>query len=602
MERALQRRLTRPAAASTIGGERRIVENLMRSVEDARPWPKLRLGLRQTRLFCGLVLFTYVALHYLNHALGNISVEAMDSGLALQKLIWQSAPGAILLYGALTIHLGLGFFALYERRQFRWTRMEATQLALGLSIPFLLASHVVSTRVALSLYGTDKGYDQELYKFWAGPPPDGFLQAVLLLVVWIHGCIGLHFWLKLKPGYARVRNLLLSFAVLLPTLALLGFYQGGRQILRLAGRLPWRAENLTPDHVGTPAQNDLLLHIRNETYLALAALLAVALLARALRRLRERWVGSIMLTYPARAIRVRRGLSVLEASLLNGVPHAHVCGGRGRCSTCRIRVLGDLAALPAISAAEQAVLDRIRAGPGVRLACQLRPTRDLAFVPLLPPHATVVDLRHAGPTRSGEERYAVIMFVDMRESSRLAERRLPYDTVFIINQFLNAVSDAVIAAGGEPNQVLGDGLLALFGLTIGPKEACRQAVAACAGIAANVESLNRALAFGPVEPIRFGIGLHAGTIVAGEIGYERHAQFTVIGDPVNVAARLQDLTKALGCEVLMSEEVYARAGLGPDNLPAHEVETRGRQATVKARSVEKAAELAPVTAAEADRI
>ena len=248
------------------------------------------------------------------------------------------------------------------------------------------------------------------------------------------------------------------------------------------------------------------------------------------------------------------------------------------------------------------MLDRIRAGPGVRLACQLRPTRDLAFVPLLPPHATVVDLRHAGPTRSGEERYAVIMFVDMRESSRLAERRLPYDTVFIINQFLNAVSDAVIAAGGEPNQVLGDGLLALFGLTIGPKEACRQAVAACAGIAANVESLNRALAFGPVEPIRFGIGLHAGTIVAGEIGYERHAQFTVIGDPVNVAARLQDLTKALGCEVLMSEEVYARAGLGPDNLPAHEVETRGRQATVKARSVEKAAELAPVTAAEADRI
>ena len=213
----------------------------MRSVEDARPWRKLRLGLRQTRLFCGLVLFTYVALHYLNHALGNISVEAMDSGLALQKLVWQSAPGAILLYGALTIHLGLGFFALYERRQFRWTRMEATQLALGLSIPFLLASHVVSTRVALSLYGTDKGYDQELYKFWAGPPPDGVLQAVLLLVVWIHGCIGLHFWLKLKPGYARVRNLLLSFAVLLPTLALLGFYQGGRQILRLAGRLPWRA-------------------------------------------------------------------------------------------------------------------------------------------------------------------------------------------------------------------------------------------------------------------------------------------------------------------------------------------------------------------------
>ncbi len=571
----------------------------MPHVEDVGPRRKFRLSLRQIRLACGLVLFVYVALHYTNHALGNISVDAMERGLALQKLIWQSAPGAILLYAALTIHLSLGFWALYERRQFRWTRMEATQLALGLSIPFLLATHVVGTRVALSLFGTDKGYDQELFKFWAGPPPDGVLQAVLLLVVWLHGCIGLHFWLKLKAGYARVKNLLLSFAVLSPTLALLGYCQGGRQILRLAENPAWRAGNLTPAHVGSPAQNALLLHVRDETLAAFAALLAAAILARGLRRLRDHWVGSIVLTYPDRVVRVRRGLSVLEASLINGIPHAHVCGGRGRCSTCRIRILGELGALPPIGAAEQAVLDRIRAGVGVRLACQLRPTQNLAFAPLLPPHAAIADVHRRGPARSGEERYVVSMFVDMRGSSRLAEKRLPYDTVFIINQFLNAVSDAVIAAGGAPNQVLGDGLLALFGLTIGPKDACRQAVAACAGIAANVETLNRALAYGPVEPIRFGIGLHAGVIVAGEIGYERHAQFTVIGDPVNVGARLQDMTKAFGCEVLMSEEVYVKAGLEGGDLPAHEVDARGRQARVKARSVAKAADLAALIATQA---
>ncbi len=567
--------------------------------EDGQPRRKLPLSLRRIWLACGLILFTYVTLHFANHALGNISVDAMEGGLALQKLIWQSPPGAILLYGALTIHLSLGFWALYERRQFRWTKMEAAQLGLGLSIPFLLASHIVSTRVALSLFGTDKGYDQELYKFWAGPPPDGALQVVLLLVVWTHGCIGVHFWLKLKPGYARVKNLLLSFAVLLPTLALLGYFQGGRQILRLAGSPLWRAKNLTPDHVGTPGQNALLVNIRNETLVALAALLAAAVLARGLRRWREQRVGSILLTYPDRAVRVRRGLSVLEASLLNGVPHAHVCGGRGRCSTCRIRILGDLSALPPISAAEQAVLDRVGAGAGVRLACQLRPTRDLAFALLLPPYATIADVRQRGPTRSGEERYLVVMFVDMRGSSRLAEQRLPYDTVFIINQFLNAVSDAVIAAGGEPNQILGDGLLALFGLTAGAKDACRQAVAACAGIAANVERLNRALAHGPVEPIRFGIGLHAGVIVAGDIGYERHAQFTVIGDPVNVAARLQDLTKAFGCEVLMSEEVYTQAGFRPDDLPAHEIDARGRETPVKARSAVRAADLAKLAPQQA---
>ena len=126
--------------------------------------------------------------------------------------------------------------------------------------------------------------------------------------------------------------------------------------------------------------------------------------------------------------------------------------------------MGDPSQLPAISAAERAVLDRIGAGANVRLACQLRPTHDVAFVPMLPPHASIADVRRGDPSHSGDERYVVIMFVDMRGSSKLAEGRLPYDTVFIINQFLNAVSKAVIAAGGDPNQVLGDGLLALFGL------------------------------------------------------------------------------------------------------------------------------------------
>ncbi len=546
-------------------------------------------GVRQIRLACGLVLFTYVTLHYLDHALGNVSVAAMETGLRAQKLIWQSLPGALVLYAALITHKSLGFWALYERRQFRWTRLEATQLVLGLTIPFLIMDHVFGTRVALSLFGADKGYAQELAKF-ASSPTAGFLQTLLLLVVWIHGCIGIHFWLALKPFYPRVKNLLLSGAVLLPVLALLGCAQGLRATLPVLADPAWRAENLSPAHVGTAADNARLFSDRNATLAALAATLALVLLARLVRRWRERWTNSVRLTYPDRTIRAKRGLTVLEASLLNGVPHAHVCGGRGRCSTCRIRVLGS-PDLPAPSDAEQAVLDRIDAGPGVRLACQIRPMRDLAFVPLLPPHASLADLR-LGPARTGEERYAVVMFVDMRGSSRVAETRLPYDTVFLINQFLNAVTSAVVASGGRPNQVLGDGLLALFGLKSDPDEACREAVRACAAIAANVEKLNHALAHGAVPQVRFGIGVNAGFVIAGEIGYDRHAQFTVIGDPVNVAARLEGLTKTLVCEALISEEVYARAGLPPDGLPAHEVDARGRDGKVKARAAKRAAELA----------
>jgi adenylate cyclase len=556
-------------------------------------------SLRQIRLATGLVLFVYATLHFANHALGNISIGAMESGLVLQRLIWQSLPGAVILYLSLLTHMGLGFWALYARRRFRWTRLEASQLVLGLTIPFLLANHVIGTRIAMSQFGLEKGYAQELVGFWVNSPLLGALQAVLLLIVWIHGCLGIHFWLRLKPFYPRVKEPLLAAAVLLPTLALLGYYHGGEHTLLLVQDPAWRARNLSPGHIGTPAQNAVLLDERTRLLVALAAALAATILARGFRRWQENRVGSIRLTYPDRTIRVARGFSVLEASLINNIPHAHVCGGRGRCSTCRIRILGDLDGLPAPSAAEQAVLERVHAGPGVRLACQLRPNRDIAFVPMLSPYATMLDVYRIGGPNSGIERYLVIMFVDMRGSSRLAERRLPFDTVFIINQFLNAVSHAVLSAGGEPNQVLGDGLLALFGMGDPPDVACRQAIAASAAIAARVESLNTALTHALLEPIRFGIGIHAGVIVAGAIGYERHAQFTVIGDPVNVASRLEALTKTLGCEVLMSEEVYERAGFGPDDLPAQDVEARGREEGVKVRSVARAADLAGLIAAQA---
>ncbi len=555
-------------------------------------------SLRQIRLATGLVLYLYVLLHFANHALGNISVGAMESGLTLQKLIWRSPPGTAILYLSLLTHMGLGFWALYARRHFRWTRLEATQLVLGLSIPFLLADHVIGSRVSFSQFGIDKGYAEELLKFWVRSPVTGAVQAVALLIVWIHGCIGIHFWLRLKPSYPRVRDLLLSIAVLLPTLALLGFYQGGEQTVKSAGDPAWRAQHTTPDRLGTEAQNAVLLDDRTRTYVALAAALGAVLLARGVRHWRERRAGSIRLTYPDRTIRVARGFSVLEASLINNIPHAHVCGGRGRCSTCRIRVLSDIGALPAPGAAEHAVLERVHAAPGVRLACQLRPTQDIAFVPMLSPQATTLDAYRTGSAYSGVERYVVIMFVDMRGSSRLAEGRLPFDTVFVINQFLNAVSSAVLGAGGEPNQILGDGLLALFGMRGRPEAACRQAIAACAAIASRVERLNGALAHALLQPIRFGIGVHAGMTIAGNIGYERHAQFTVIGDAVNVAARLEELTKTFGCEVMMSEEVYERAGFGPADLPAHDVEPRGREGGMKARSVARAADLAAMLEAQ----
>lgn len=547
-------------------------------------------SIRQVRLGCGLVLFAYLVSHFVNHALGNISMEALAAGLNWHVMVWQFLPVAIVFYGAALVHAGLGIWALYERRQFRWKAIEPLQLVLGLSIPALVVTHVIGVRLGQTLFGHEKLYPQVFYAYWIVWPYKMWLMYAVLLVSWIHSCIGLYFWLRMKAFFQHAAPFLLAAAVLVPTLAMLGLYQGGRAVVD-SDSVEWRAEFHTQAQVGTAAEQTVLTRIEEYFLIGYLGLIGLVLLARGVRALKERRVGMVNLSYGnGRTVRVPKGLSVLEASLRNNVPHASVCGGRARCSTCRIRVIGDCASLPAPSPREAFVLNRVGAGadPAIRLACQLRPETDLSFFQIFLPQITAAALRGSAPSRIGEERYLVSMFVDMRGSTQLAEKRLPFDTVFIVNRFLGAVSHAVIECGGQPNQFVGDGQLALFGLATDPRTACRQALRAAAMIAANVEELNQFLKHDLREPIRFGIGIHGGEVIIGDIGYRDHMVFTALGDAVNVAARLQDMTKSLSCEAIVSEEVRTTGGLSLDGLPQHEVTIRGRAEPMIVRTVSDA--------------
>jgi adenylate cyclase len=545
------------------------------------------IGVRQIRLVCGMVLFAYLISHFLNHALGNVSADALATGVHYHKTFWQFPPVGIVFYAAALVHTGLGIRALYERRQFRRTAIEPLQLVLGLSIPVLVISHIAGVRLGQTLFGQEKLYPQLFYANWVVMPSKMWVLLAVMVVAWVHGCIGLHFWLRLKAFYKRAAPFLLAAAVLIPTLAMLGLYQGGRNVAADSDSPKWKADNLSQRQTGTPAEQAVLDSIVDYFLVGYLGLLGFVLLARGVRALNERRGGMITLSYGnGRTIRVPKGLSVLEASQRNNVPHASICGGRARCSTCRIRVIGDYAALPAPSKREAFVLNRVGvADPSIRLACQLRPTADLSFFQLIVPQAMSANARASHTHRTGQERYLVSMFVDMRNSTKLAEQRLPFDTVFIVNRFLGAVSQAVIECGGQPNQFVGDGQLALFGLTTGPQTACRQALKAAAMIAANVEELNQFLEHDLRERIRFGIGIHGGEVIIGDIGYRDHMVFTALGDAVNVAARLQDMTKSLACEVMLSEELRITAGLPADGLPLQEVEIRGRAEPMIVRSV-----------------
>ncbi|WGR96023.1 adenylate/guanylate cyclase domain-containing protein [Bradyrhizobium sp. ISRA435] len=556
------------------------------------------VGLRQVRLVSGAIMFAYLVSHFLNHALGNISMQALAIGVHYHTEFWQFLPVAIIFYGACLVHTALGIWALYQRREFRWRAIEPLQLVLGLSIPMLIIVHIVGVRLAQTVFAQEKLYPQELYTFFVASPNRLWTMLAVLVIAWVHGCIGLHFWFRLRPFFKRAAPFLLAAAVLIPTLAMLGIYQGGRATIADANDPAWRQRELSVRSLGTAAQGEVLDKITNGLTIGYLGLLGLVVIARGVRALLERRGGMIALSYGnGRTVRVPKGWSVLEASLRNNVPHASVCGGRARCSTCRIRIVGDHANLPEPSPREAFVLHRVGSDdPSIRLACQLRPTADLTFFQLFLPHTISANAHAANPTRIGQERYLVSMFVDMRGSTQLAEKRLPFDTVFIVNRFLGAVSQAVLEAGGRPNQFVGDGMLALFRLAAGRQEACRQALRAAALIATHVDELNQFLSHDLREPIRFGIGIHGGEVIVGDIGYRDHMVFTALGDAVNVAARLQDMTKALACEAVISDEARITAGLADDALPAQQVAIRGRNEPMVVRTVESTSVLSALVA------
>jgi adenylate cyclase len=368
--------------------------------------------------------------------------------------------------------------------------------------------------------------------------------------------------------------------VLFPVLAVLGAIEAGRQIAALAAEPGWTATAFAHMRLPTPETAAALERIIVGLQWFFAATIAAVLLARAVRRWLRRRRGLVRIAYPdGRFLDVMPGTSVLEASRLARIPHASVCGGRGRCSTCRVRVRSLVrgTAPPAADESERRVLRRIGAPPSVRLACQLRPATAVEVTPLLPPFAQAADGARRVDLAQGREREIAIMFVDIRGFTALAEGQLPYDVVFILNRYFAAVGHAVEAAGGRVDKFIGDGVMALFGVRGEIEDACRDALQAARLISQRLAELNESLRGELIEPLRIAIAIHAGPAIVGEMGYGSATTMTAIGDAVNIASRLESLAKQYDSELVVSEEVVARAGLERTLFRWEDVAIRGRQ-------------------------
>ena len=552
------------------------------------------------RLWSGLVLFLYAATHLTNHALGLISLAAMEAGRTVFVGFWRTPPAELVLLLSLLLHAGLALWQLWHRRSLRMPAVEALQLALAALIPLWLTGHVLGTAVLRRILGFRDSY---AYMLDLASVRGLWPLTTMLTLVWLHGCIGLHHWLRLKPWYQRLHAPALALALLLPTLALLGAVAGERDYVQRKATDPAWAQDLAREQRWPgPAERERLVATPERWIVeGFQWLVLLILTGRGLRFLVERR-RHVRLAYPGgRVVSVPRGFSVLEASRARGIPHASVCGGRGRCSTCRVRLGRGAAALPPPAPEERRVLARIKAPADVRLACQIRPAADLTVTPLMPADIGPRAVLRAMDPRSGVERELAVLFADLRGFTRISEGRLPYDTVFVLNRYFAVMGAAVERAGGRVDKFIGDGIMALFGLESGPEPAGRAALAAARRMATALEELSRELAVELDEPLRMGIGLHLGHAIVGEMGHGRAVSLTAIGDTVNVASRLEALTKELGCRLIVSERLARRAGIDLAAFPLHEVDLRGRTGSLAVRLVADASLLPEPGADPSDR-
>ena len=555
---------------------------------------------RRLRLGAGLILLAYLITHFGNHALGLISLQAMETGRGWVMGFWRSPLPGIALYGSLAIHAGLALWLLYQRQSLRMPLWEFWQYAFGLALPPLLAGHTLGQRLSWMFTGNEGSYAGTLLRYVVVAPESGVTQSILLVLAWLHGCIGIHYWLRFRPWYPHAGRWLLVLAVLLPTLSIGGMIAGGRE-LEVQARTPgWlasrRGANVQADEVDdaplvrrqvrVTRAGRIVAKMVDGYLLALAAVFVA-------RGVRSAWQrrAAMRVSYPGgQTVMVPLGSTILDASRVAGFPHAAVCGGRGRCSTCRVLIVDGFHTLPPAGAAERQVLASVRAAPDVRLACQTRPTTHVTVMPLLPPSIAASEA-YSADTRQGHEQRIAVLFADLRGFTRMAEKKLPYDTVFILNRYFEAVGKAITSAGGMTNQFTGDGVMALFGIKDGPEIGCRQALVAVRIIVQEVARLSNDLSHDLAEPLRVGIGIHVGPAVIGRMGWKETSYLTAVGDTVHVAARLEQATKDYEAELVVSEEVARCAGTDLSAFPGHELSVRNRANPVMIRVVQRVASL-----------
>ncbi|HTO30686.1 MAG TPA: 2Fe-2S iron-sulfur cluster-binding protein [Pararhizobium sp.] len=356
-----------------------------------RSTSSLDLSIRSARLVSGLILSAFVLTHLANLALGLVSLEAIDAWRTVLMAPWHSAAGSIFLALAAIVHAGIGLYTISKRRSLALSRVDVVQIILGVLTPPLLITHVLTLRAtSIIVPDFDASYAVILSVYWSLAPTYAFQQLFVVVIVWVHAAIGFYSWIALRPIWPRIRTIVLPVLFLVPILALLGFAEAGKEILdRLENDPGWI------DHVrasqrlysqAAPTLDAINVSVVTGYWILVAAVLlswAIRIYAGRSRRVRIIYDGEATASG-------KSGLSLLEISLSSGIPHAHICQGRGRCGTCRVEILRGGQNLTPRTDQEIKTLAHLHADDRTRLACQARLLQsDVSVARLLPAYADI---------------------------------------------------------------------------------------------------------------------------------------------------------------------------------------------------------------------
>lgn len=254
--------------------------------------------------------------------------------------------------------------------------------------------------------------------------------------------------------------------------------------------------------------------------------------------------------------------TLLDAGLRSGIAFTHACGGRAKCSTCRIWVLDGLASCPPRSADEASLADRLGLSEEVRLACQLQPEGALRVRRLVLDETDLVmssQLNRSVTTRVGEAKNVTVFFSDIADFTSISATLSPYDVMYLLNRYFEQTGQIVEQNGGYIDKFVGDGMMAIFGIDDDP-DAPLRAVNASLQILAAVDRMKPFFASMYDISLDIRIGLNYGEAVIGSLGSVGHERLTAIGDVVNVASRVETANKEAGTRLLMSDTLHDVVG------------------------------------------